>query len=271
MPAPTKIDAAALAQRLRDDLDAVRDLLLLLVHRGDDLAVLVHHHVDDVADRSLVDGETGGVDLLRWGATATSTGSAWTGAAAAPGRANGQPRTLLAGLALLSTIGLTSRLRDGCRHRTGSDGWRRPAVTVRVSCDNVVRHGLAAAHARREISVVDCDTDGRTEYSRRRTGELGARASIDAWPRSPARLERELAKAIVGQQRVVREILIAFLAGGHCLLRGVPGLAKTLLIKKLAEAVAPQVQPHPVHARPDAVRHPRARRSSRRIARPASG
>ena len=52
-----------------------------------------------------------------------------------------------------------------------------------------------------------------------------------------ARLERELAKAIVGQQRVIREILIAFLAGGHCLLRGVPGLAKTLLIKKLADAV----------------------------------
>jgi MoxR-like ATPase len=51
------------------------------------------------------------------------------------------------------------------------------------------------------------------------------------------RLERELAKAIIGQQRVVREILIAFVAGGHCLLRGVPGLAKTLLIKKLAEAV----------------------------------
>jgi len=51
------------------------------------------------------------------------------------------------------------------------------------------------------------------------------------------RLERELGKAIVGQQRVIREILIAFLAGGHCLLRGVPGLAKTLLIKKLSEAV----------------------------------
>jgi MoxR-like ATPase len=50
-------------------------------------------------------------------------------------------------------------------------------------------------------------------------------------------LEHELAKAIIGQQRVVREILVAFLAGGHCLLRGVPGLAKTLLIKKLAEAV----------------------------------
>jgi MoxR-like ATPase len=51
------------------------------------------------------------------------------------------------------------------------------------------------------------------------------------------RLERELARAIVGQQRVIREILIAFLAGGHCLLRGVPGLAKTLIIKKLADAI----------------------------------
>jgi MoxR-like ATPase len=51
------------------------------------------------------------------------------------------------------------------------------------------------------------------------------------------RIERELGKAIVGQQRAIREILIAFVAGGHCLLRGVPGLAKTLLIKTLAETV----------------------------------
>ena len=42
---------------------------------------------------------------------------------------------------------------------------------------------------------------------------------------------------IIGQQTVIAEILTAFLAGGHCLLRGVPGLAKTLLIKTLAEAV----------------------------------
>src|ERR687892_1514407 len=51
------------------------------------------------------------------------------------------------------------------------------------------------------------------------------------------RLREELARAIIGQRSVVGEILIAFVAGGHCLLRGVPGLAKTLLIKKLAEAV----------------------------------
>ncbi len=67
--------------------------------------------------------------------------------------------------------------------------------------------------------------------------EPSRRSRSNAWPSVAARLERELAKVIVGQQRVIREILIAFLAGGHCLLRGVPGLAKTLLIKKLAEAV----------------------------------
>jgi MoxR-like ATPase len=51
------------------------------------------------------------------------------------------------------------------------------------------------------------------------------------------RLQREIRTVIVGQDAVVSEILTAFLAGGHCLLRGVPGLAKTLLIKTIAEAV----------------------------------
>ena len=66
---------------------------------------------------------------------------------------------------------------------------------------------------------------------------MGSEVSVEQVAEVAGRLERELAKAIVGQQRVIREILIAFLAGGHVLLRGVPGLAKTLLIKKLAEAV----------------------------------
>ncbi|HYB93335.1 MAG TPA: AAA family ATPase [Vicinamibacterales bacterium] len=50
-------------------------------------------------------------------------------------------------------------------------------------------------------------------------------------------LQKELRRVIVGQDQVISEILITFLAGGHCLLRGVPGLAKTLLIKTLADAV----------------------------------
>src|SRR5690348_14181793 len=51
------------------------------------------------------------------------------------------------------------------------------------------------------------------------------------------RLQRELRRIFIGQDEVVRQVLTVFLAGGHGLLRGVPGLAKTLLIKTLAQAV----------------------------------
>jgi MoxR-like ATPase len=45
----------------------------------------------------------------------------------------------------------------------------------------------------------------------------------------------ELRKVIVGQDEVVEEVLIALFTGGHCLITGVPGLAKTLLIKTIAD------------------------------------
>ncbi len=51
------------------------------------------------------------------------------------------------------------------------------------------------------------------------------------------RLDAEVGRVIIGQHRVRREILLCLLAGGHCLLRGVPGLAKTLLIRTLADAL----------------------------------
>ena len=50
-------------------------------------------------------------------------------------------------------------------------------------------------------------------------------------------LRAELAKVIVGQDAVVEQLVIAMLAGGHCLLEGVPGLAKTLLVRSLADAM----------------------------------
>jgi MoxR-like ATPase len=49
------------------------------------------------------------------------------------------------------------------------------------------------------------------------------------------RILAELRKVIVGQDEVVDQILIALFTGGHCLITGVPGLAKTLLVKTLAE------------------------------------
>ncbi len=52
-----------------------------------------------------------------------------------------------------------------------------------------------------------------------------------------AAMRREVEKKIVGQHEVVEEMLIALLANGHALLVGVPGLAKTLLVQTLAEAL----------------------------------
>jgi MoxR-like ATPase len=52
-----------------------------------------------------------------------------------------------------------------------------------------------------------------------------------------AKLKGELSKVIVGQQAVVEELLVAIFARGHCLLIGVPGLAKTLMIHTLADAL----------------------------------
>jgi MoxR-like ATPase len=49
------------------------------------------------------------------------------------------------------------------------------------------------------------------------------------------RILGELRKVIVGQDEVIEQVLIALFTGGHCLITGVPGLAKTLLIKTIAE------------------------------------
>jgi MoxR-like ATPase len=51
------------------------------------------------------------------------------------------------------------------------------------------------------------------------------------------RLEAEVQKVIVGHEDVIRKVLIAFFAGGHVLLEGVPGLGKTLLVKSLSSAL----------------------------------
>src|SRR5688572_411232 len=50
-------------------------------------------------------------------------------------------------------------------------------------------------------------------------------------------LKQEIKKIIVGQEEAVDQLLVTFLAGGHALLEGVPGLAKTLMIRTLAEAI----------------------------------
>lgn len=50
-------------------------------------------------------------------------------------------------------------------------------------------------------------------------------------------LKSEIQKVIVGQDVIIEEMLIALMAGGHCLLEGVPGLAKTLMVKTMSQAL----------------------------------
>src|SRR5919109_2097408 len=57
---------------------------------------------------------------------------------------------------------------------------------------------------------------------------------MDAVSRLLAQSRAELAKAVVGQQELVDQCLVTILAGGHALIEGVPGIAKTLVVKVLA-------------------------------------
>src|SRR5579863_5649310 len=52
------------------------------------------------------------------------------------------------------------------------------------------------------------------------------------------RLRSEVHKALVGQDEVLEHLLVALLAGGHALLEGVPGLAKTLMVRTLGQSLA---------------------------------
>ncbi len=61
--------------------------------------------------------------------------------------------------------------------------------------------------------------------------------AVKSLQESFAAIKSEIAKVIIGQDEIVSQLLISLLARGHCLLIGVPGLAKTLLIKTLAEVL----------------------------------
>ena len=62
-------------------------------------------------------------------------------------------------------------------------------------------------------------------------------AAVQEMARVYDQLRVELSKVIVGQHDVIQQVMIAMLARGHCLLEGVPGLAKTLLVHSVADAL----------------------------------
>ena len=71
---------------------------------------------------------------------------------------------------------------------------------------------------------------------------------FDALPQRKEALVQEIRKAVIGQDDVVEQLLVALFSSEHCLLIGVPGLAKTLLINTVAQALGlsfGRVQLHP--------------------------
>jgi MoxR-like ATPase len=66
---------------------------------------------------------------------------------------------------------------------------------------------------------------------------MNAVISVDKFCDQAQAIEAEVGKFIVGQEEVVRHVLVCILAGGHALLEGVPGLGKTMLIRTLGEVL----------------------------------
>ncbi len=62
-------------------------------------------------------------------------------------------------------------------------------------------------------------------------------AAVENFVKNHQRLRQEIAKVIVGQDEVVNQILLSIFSGGHALLIGVPGLAKTLMVNTIAQAL----------------------------------
>ena len=61
--------------------------------------------------------------------------------------------------------------------------------------------------------------------------------AIDEFIEKYNKFKNEIAKVIVGQDDVVQQVLISIFCNGHCLLVGVPGLAKTLLVQTIADSL----------------------------------
>mgnify|MGYP001798193578 CR=1 FL=1 len=57
--------------------------------------------------------------------------------------------------------------------------------------------------------------------------------------RNLAEIVRQVRRVIVGQEEVLEQVMIALFVGGHCLITGLPGTAKTLLVRTMAQTLRP--------------------------------
>ena len=77
--------------------------------------------------------------------------------------------------------------------------------------------------------------------------------SVDRFHSVRESIVRQVRQVIVGQDEVLDQVLIALFVGGHCLLTGMPGTAKTLMVRTIARGAWIGVPSHSVHAGPNAI------------------
>ncbi|MBT5032510.1 MAG: AAA family ATPase [Proteobacteria bacterium] len=82
------------------------------------------------------------------------------------------------------------------------------------------------------------DTSATTKAKPQDTvSEQKTRELVELFTQQMAAIREQVGRAVVGQQEVVEQLLVTLLVGGHCLITGMPGTAKTLLVSTLADAL----------------------------------
>src|SRR3989449_3360176 len=118
---------------------------------------------------------------------------------------------------------------EGTSPQTGLE----PATETQLE-DLGMQAGNGAATA---VRAINRGPTVARDLSQSERSEGPGEAEIETFTDIAHQLESELCSIVVGQERVIRELLLALLSGGHILLEGVPGLGKTLLVRTLSDAL----------------------------------
>jgi len=114
-------------------------------------------------------------------------------------------------------------------------GYNKPVEVSSASSKELAGDNVTENTTGRALSHSVNPQRGHTQ--RVHSGEP-TQADITRFIETAQKLEQELRTIVIGQERIIRELLLALLAGGHVLLEGVPGLGKTLLVRTLSDALS---------------------------------
>src|SRR5262249_28027207 len=137
----------------------------------------------------------------------------------------GHPAAGQGGVADLPTV----RARGGRRPATG----RRPPHVLCCATPERTRPLMSDQGITQNVTYEGAAYQGPTEDLREGDPEAVRRLK-DAF----ANIKQQLSRIIVGQEQVIEELLISLFSKGHCILEGVPGLAKTLMISTLSRSLS---------------------------------